>query len=99
MPLSASQRRYLRRLAHHLHPVVTVADKGLTGTVMAEIEAALKRHELIKVRFRAERDTRRQWTVEIERKCQAQNVQSIGRVASFYRRNATKPKIALPGAG
>ena len=97
MPLSNSQRRYLRGLTHDQHPIVTVADKGLSETVRAEIEQALEHHELIKVKLRAEREQRTEWAAQIARDFQAELVHQIGQVACYYRRHPKKPKIALPG--
>ena len=97
MALSSQQIRYLRGLTHGLQPVVTIADKGLSDTVLAEIEGALKHHELIKVKMRAERDLRKHWIDEIGKLCTAEAVHVIGQVACFYRRNPKKPVLALPG--
>ncbi len=97
MALSSQQKRYLRGLTHAMQPVVTVADKGLSDTVLAEIEGTLKHHELIKVKMRAERDVRKHWIEEIVKLCKAEQVQVIGQVACFYRRNPKKPVITLPG--
>jgi RNA-binding protein len=97
MALNSQQIRYLRGLTHSLQPVVMVAEKGLSDTVLAEIEAALKHHELVKIKLRAERDVRKHWIEEITKLCKAEAVHVIGQVASFYRRNTRKPVIALPG--
>ena len=96
MNLSASQKRYLRGLTHHINPVVMVGDKGLSDNVMLEIEQALAHHELIKVKLRSDRDTRKAWCEEIAARCAAQVVQSIGQVACFYRRNPEQAVIQLP---
>lgn len=96
MPLSNSQRRYLRGLTHDLKPVVTLAEKGLSDTVQAEIELALEHHELIKVKLRAEREQRALWTEQIRSMFGAELVHQIGQVACYYRRHPKKPKIALP---
>jgi len=97
MSLSTQQTRFLRGLSHQLHALVTVADKGLTPNVMAELEAAFNTHELIKVKLRGNRDIRKGWIEEIARRCHAERVHVIGQVACFYRRNTKKPVIALPG--
>ncbi|HET6564813.1 MAG TPA: YhbY family RNA-binding protein [Xanthomonadales bacterium] len=97
MALSSQQIRYLRGLTHNLQPVVMVADKGLSDTVLAEIEGALKHHELIKLKLRADREVRKHWIDEISRLCKAEAIHVIGQVACFYRRNPKKPVIALPG--
>ena len=98
MPLSPQQIRYLRGLTHHLQPVVTVADKGLSENVLAELEAALTKHELIKVKLRAERELRKSWIEQIGLQLKAERVHAIGQVASFYRRNKKKSVINLPGS-
>lgn len=96
MPLTNTQRRYLRGLTHDLKPVVTVADKGLSENVRSEIDQALEHHELIKVKLRAEREQRTDWTTQIARDFRAELVHQIGQVACYYRRHPKKPKIALP---
>ena len=50
-PLSPAERRALRAQAHHLDPVVLVGQHGLTPAVLHEIDLALLKHELVKVRI------------------------------------------------
>ncbi len=95
-PLKSAQVRHLRGLCHDLHPVVTVADKGLTDNVLAEVEQALAHHELIKVKLRGDRDQRREWNDAIAGHTGAAVVQTIGQVACYFRRNPEKPRISLP---
>jgi len=75
MPLKASQKKTLRALAHHLKPLVTVADNGLSEPVVAEIERALDDHELVKIKLRADRYQRKAWAGEIAEKCGAELIQ------------------------
>jgi len=96
MSLNNRQVRHLRGLTHNLQPVVMVADKGLTENVMKEIESALDHHELVKIKLKTDRETRTQWIQEIVERCKAEKVQSIGQVASFFRRNPEKPVVDLP---
>ena len=93
MPLKAAQLKSLRGQAHHLKPFVTVADKGLSESVVAEIERALNDHELIKVKLRGDREKRKEWALDIATQCTAELVQSIGQVACFYRKKQEKPVI------
>ena len=93
MPLTASQKKHLRGLAHHLKPLVTVAGRGLSETVTAEIERALNDHELIKVKLRSDRKTRKLWADSIADQCQAELLHTIGQVACYYRKNPDKPVI------
>lgn len=96
MTLNTRQRKHLRGLTHALQPVVTVSDKGLSENVMAEIESALDHHELVKIKLRADRDTRSAWAEDIAKRCRAESIQAIGQVVCFFRRNVKKPVIALP---
>lgn len=93
MSLKAAQKKNLRGLAHHLKPVVTVADKGLSESVIAEIERALLDHELVKIKLRADRDSRKNWELQIAETCKAELVQSIGQTACFYKKHPRKPVI------
>ncbi len=99
MPLSSQQIRYLRGLTHHLQPVVMVGDKGLNENVMTEIETALDHHELIKIKLRTDRDTRKDLIERISSSFTAEKVHVIGQTACFFRRNPKKPVIALPMKG
>ena len=96
MVLSSSQKRYLRGLTHDINPVVMVGDKGLTENVMNEIESALDHHELIKVKLRTDRDTRKILIASIVEASGAEKVHTIGQVACFYRTHPEKPVIQLP---
>ena len=97
MSLSPSQKRYLRGLAHALNPVVQTGNKGVTAAVINEFSIALGHHELVKVKLGS--DDRVERATQITALVQASGaeiVQSIGRVACFYQRNAEQPKLALP---
>ncbi len=96
MALSKDQKKYLVGICHHLQPVVMTGQRGLTDAVMAEIERALERHELIKVRLRGGRKHRQIWIKRIVDETGADTVQKIGMIACFYRRNEKDPKLELP---
>ena len=96
-PLSSARRSELRAQAHRLNPVVLIGDKGLTDEVLAEIDRALKAHELIKVRAATDdRDARSVWMESICGKLAAHPVQQIGKILVIYRE---KPKEERPQAG
>jgi len=97
MSLSASQRRYLRGLAHDLKPVIQLGNKGVTPTLLSELDLSLSHHELIKVKIPAEdRADFAAVAQQLAEASQAELVQTIGRTAVYYRRNADEPKLALP---
>ena len=85
--LTSAQRKDLKGRAHKLEPVVLVGAKGLTDDVVAEIERALKAHELIKVRAPGlERDARDEALRAICARTGAEAVQQVGKVFVLYRK-------------
>jgi len=97
MSLNSGQKRYLRGLAHSLKPIVMIGNKGISEALLAEFSLALDHHELVKVRLAGEdRDARAAQIEQLARARDVELVQSIGKVACFYRRNADAPVIALP---
>lgn len=96
-PLSNPQKRYLRGLAHDLKPVILVGAKGPTDSLLAELDNALERHELLKVKIAAEdRDTRDVWITQLVGQSKAELVGRIGNIALLFRRSKDKPLIILP---
>jgi len=94
--LSGNQKQYLRGLAHHRKPVVTVGAGGITDAVVAELGEALSHHELVKVKLpAADASGKKALVKRIREATRAQWVQTIGRVAVFYR-PGPEPKIVLP---
>ena len=97
--LKDTQLKYLRGLGHKLRPVVTVGDKGLSDSVLAEYETALAHHELIKVKLRVgDRDLRDEYVDELCATAGAELVQRIGNVALVYRENPERRTIRIPSA-
>ncbi|HVK56067.1 MAG TPA: ribosome assembly RNA-binding protein YhbY [Burkholderiales bacterium] len=91
--LTPAQQQALRARAHTLSPVVIISGKGLSDSVLKEIDLSLKSHELIKVRIVG--DDRDQRTVLMETICaqlEAALVQQVGKVLVLYRENPEKIK-------
>lgn len=84
--LSATQRSELRAAAHGLNPVVSISQKGLSPTVLDEIERCLKAHALIKIRvFEADREARDALLAEICNTLGAAPIQHIGKLLVIWR--------------
>ncbi|MEP7329290.1 MAG: ribosome assembly RNA-binding protein YhbY, partial [Betaproteobacteria bacterium] len=98
-PLTPAERRDLRAKAHHLDPVVIIGQHGLTPAVLHEIDLALIKHELIKLRVLGDdRDAR---NALLERVCSDMDcapVQSLGKVLVLWRPNPEKKKKAAAKA-
>jgi RNA-binding protein len=92
--LSEAQRKRLRGLGHTRHVLVAVGAAGLTDAVMAELDQALRAHQLVKLRIRG--DDREARDADIARVCskmRAELVQRVGHVALLYRRNPDRPSL------
>lgn len=95
MSLSTAEKKRLRQIGHHLNPVVLLGGNGLTESVIAEIDARLEDHELIKVRVSGEdREARLAAIAEIASATQAEIAQVIGKLVLLYRA-ARKPDPKL----
>lgn len=85
--ISSRERKALKAKAHSLEPLVLIGGKGLTDAVVAEVDFALKAHELIKVRAPSlEREDRGRAFTEICARTGADLVQQVGKVAVLYRK-------------
>ena len=100
-PLTGTQRKYLRGLAHGRKPLVLIGQHGLTETVVAFIDDALARHELIKVKFNEfkEKEQKQAIGARIAEATASEMVGMVGHTAIFFRRQPDPEKrtIRLPG--
>lgn len=97
--LTSAQTRFLRGQAHGLKALLQIGAKGLTPAFLAELDAVLEQHELVKVKIGAEdREVRGAMITEIVEKAGAGLVQRIGHVAVLYRPAKERRQIILPRA-
>ncbi|MFU8847482.1 MAG: YhbY family RNA-binding protein [Opitutales bacterium] len=84
-PLTSAEKKKLRGMAQRLKPLVHIGKHGLTESVLAEIETALNKNGLIKIRFEQEREAIKTMSTEILEKTGAECVGSVGKTAAFFR--------------
>jgi RNA-binding protein len=96
MPISAARKKQFRTLGHKLNPIVTIAGKGLSESVLLELNRALDDHELIKVKLAlAEREERKEIVTELQALPNVELIQEIGKVVLLYRANKkANPKLS-----
>jgi RNA-binding protein len=87
MELKGYQRKMLRERAHGLKPVVLIGRRGVTETVIDEIDEALEHHELIKVKFTDFKGKKQkaELTALIEDETGAVSAGMIGHTVILYR--------------
>ncbi|UJP04644.1 MAG: ribosome assembly RNA-binding protein YhbY [Nitrosomonas sp.] len=86
LTLTVSRRRELKALAHSLNPVVMIGKSGLSASVIDELDRAILKHELIKIKVQM--DDRAIRNALLEQICQHLNaafVQHIGKILVIYR--------------
>lgn len=94
--LSTNQIKFLRGIAHNLNPVIIIGGKGVTDSLMEELETTLNHHELIKVKISiGEKEDRKEVIDFILEQTEATLVQSIGKVFVIYRPKE-EPELELP---
>lgn len=86
LAISTTQRRELKAEAHGLNPVVTIADNGLSPSVLKEIDHSLNIHGLIKIRVVSdERELRETYLRDMCETLGAAAVQHIGKLLVIWR--------------
>lgn len=84
--LTAKERSRLKARAHALEPNVSVGHAGATQAVITEVDRALKKHELIKVKVQLDdREERKQIGDDIAAGADAAVVHRVGKIVILFR--------------
>ena len=83
--LTSADRRALKGKAQHLEPVLKVGHSGVSEAFLASVGHELALHQLIKVKFVAFKDQRRELASQIAASSESALVQVVGHVAVFYK--------------
>jgi RNA-binding protein len=97
--MKGTERAELRAEAHHLNPTVHVGQHGLTPSLIASLDDALRTHELVKIKLGKPVDVKAKDAAgELASATGSEVIQVIGRTATFYRENPDlrKKKGDLP---
>ena len=94
--ITSSTRKKYRQIGHHLRPIVTVGNSGVTGGVIEETRRALRDHELIKVKLNIEKKTERDREVKsLSFSLDAHLIQLIGKNALLFKKNPNAKSSSL----
>ena len=94
MPISLTprERARLKARAHALEPHVSVGNAGATKAVIAEVDRALAKHELIKVKIQGDdRQLRKQIGDDLGAATDAAVVHRVGKIAILFRPKPDEP--------
>lgn len=92
MELKSYQRAFLRSKAQDLDPIVYVGKEGLTEGVVNALDMALESHELVKVRFQANKDEIKDISIKLGDQTGATYIASTGFTSVFFRQDANDPE-------
>jgi RNA-binding protein len=97
--LTTKQIAYLRGLGQRLEPIVHIGQAGLTDALFTSVNQALDDHELVKVKFHAHKEEKKQLAPELAQRSGGVLVQRVGNVVVLYRQQTdpAKRKIQVPG--
>lgn len=95
--LNSKQRAFLRGLANKIQPIFQIGKQGVTPELIATIDEALEKRELIKcsVLNNCLEDSK-YIASAISDRTRSDVVQMIGNKIVFYRISSTNPVIELP---
>lgn len=94
--LSINQIKFLRGITHGLSPIIMIGSKGVTDSLMKELEIALSHHELIKAKIAiGEKEDRKEIIDYIIGQTKAVLVQAVGKTFVIYRPKKD-PVLELP---
>ncbi|MGQ0715588.1 MAG: ribosome assembly RNA-binding protein YhbY [Gemmatimonadaceae bacterium] len=88
MAITGKERAELRAEAHHLDPLVHIGAQGITPSLIASLDDALRTRELVKIQLgRPVEEKPRALAAKLAQDTGATVVQVIGRTATLYREN------------
>ncbi len=90
--LSSKEKAALRAMAQTLRPALHVGRQGLAEGAVAELRKAFAREELVKVAFKADRESLPELVASVERLTESECVGGVGKRRSFYRPHSDEAK-------
>ncbi len=96
--LTGKQRSYLKGLAHNERPMLQIGKEGISEGVIAQLDALLERHELVKVHVLDNSlEDAKEAANALAEPLKAEFVQAIGSKFTLYRQSRENPMIIIPG--
>lgn len=90
--LTNPQIRKLKAIAQRLEPVLRVGKEGVSDAFLKSADDALESHEIIKIKFAACKEQKRELAPLIAGRTSSTLVMQVGNVAVFYKANPDSGK-------
>ena len=85
LPVANAQVRDLKAQAQRLKATLKVGNEGLSPQFLAALDRALNHHELVKVKFDAFKEQKKQLAPQLAEKSRSHLVTRVGNVVVLYR--------------
>jgi RNA-binding protein len=89
VPLTNAQIRGLKAQAQRLKALLKIGKEGISPQFLAALDAALKHHELVKVKFDDFKDQKKELAPQLAQKSGSHLVTRVGNVVVLYRPKAS----------
>lgn len=97
--ITTKQRSFLRGMANRLDPIFQVGKNGIEDNFLKQVESALEKRELIKIKVLENSGiTAREASDIICEEIGCEGIQAIGSKLVLYKQSSKKPVIELPVA-
>ncbi len=84
-PLTNAEKRDLKARAQRLEPMLKLGHAGLSDAFVGSMNAALKTHGLVKMKFTDFKEERKALVPQIAERTGSEVVMQVGHVAVFFR--------------
>jgi len=90
-PLTSAEKKKFRGTAQRLKPHVHIGKNGLSQTALQEIDTALTKNGLIKLRFEADKATIKAHIESITNLLHCEYAGGVGKTGVFFRSSRCEP--------
>ena len=91
--MQGGEKRKLKARAQHLDPMLKLGQDGVTDAFLASLDEALTRHGLVKIKFAARKDEKKNLAPQIAERTGSELITRVGNVAVFFRREINTPPV------
>ena len=96
MPLTNPQIRALKARAQLMKPMIKIGHDGVSEKFLAALEALLKQHDLVKVKFSDFKEEKKTLAPQLAEKTGSELIMRVGNVAVLFR---AKPVVETEDTG
>ncbi len=88
MTITTKEKQILKSYAHKIKPTIIIGKEGLNYLIIHNINKALEKNELIKIKFNSFKSNKKVLSKSIESACNAISINIIGHILILYKQNS-----------